>query len=96
MRAGLEELLLFLAHNGGGEGGLHLGLQIVQLGLEGQDGVVDLFLVVPVDTGGGEHSHPGQREDGQAVHDGSEVGQEVHGNSELTKRTLNDFLWYYL
>ena len=63
---------------------MHLGLKIVQLGLQGQDGVIDLFLVVSVDSGDGEGSNPGESEDGEAVHDGSKVGEEIHGNSELT------------
>ena len=79
------DLFLFLANNGGGERSLHLGLKIIQLGLEGKDGVIDLFLVVSVDTGSGEDSNPGEGEDGEAVHDGAKVGEEVHGNSELRK-----------
>ena len=76
-------LFFFLSDNGSGEGSGQLGLKIIQFGFQGQNGVIDLFLVVSVHPGHGEDSHPAESEDGEAVHDGTKVGQEIHGNSEL-------------
>merc|ERR1712025_498551 len=51
--------------------------------LEGKIEETYLFLVVSVNPGNGEDSHPAESDDGEAVHDGAKVGQEIHGNSEL-------------
>merc|ERR1711934_184975 len=83
-------LIFFLAHNGGGEGGGHLGLEIIQFGLEGQNGVIDLLLVVSVDPGSGENSNPAEGDNGEAVHDGAKVSEEIHGNSKL--QSFNNIL----
>ena len=40
--------------------------------------LVDLLLVVSVHAGEGEGCGPGEGEDGQTVHDGAHVGQQVH------------------
>ena len=80
------DLFFFLADNGSGEGSGQLGLKIIQFGLQGQNGLVDLFLVVSVDPGDGEGSHPAQGNNGEAVHDGAKISQEIHGNSELENK----------
>ena len=48
--------------------------------------LVDLLLVVSVDAGEGEGCGPGEGEDGQTVHDGAHVGQQVHRHRELEQR----------
>ena len=76
-------LFVFLPDNGSGEGGCQLCLKIIQFGLQGQNCVIDLFLVVSVNPGNGEGSNPAKSYNGEAVHDGAKVGQEIHDNSEL-------------
>ena len=34
-------------------------------------------------SGNGEGPHPAESNNGEAVHDGAKVSQEIHGNSEL-------------
>jgi len=64
---------------------LEFGLEILQLGFKRVDGLVNLLLVVPVHPGEGEDPDPGKSDDGQSVHECSNVGQQVHGNSELDR-----------
>ena len=60
-------------------------MEIIKLGLERKDSFINLLLIVSVDSWSREDSDPGQGEDGETVHDGSNVCQQVHGNSELEK-----------
>ena len=50
--------------------------------------LVDLLLVVSVHAGEGEGCGPGEGEDGQTVHDGAHVGQQVHRHRELEQRCV--------
>ena len=79
-------LFVFLPDNGSGEGGCQLCLKIIQFGLQGQNCVIDLFLVVSVNPGNGEDSNPAKSYNGEAVHDGAKISQEIHGNSELENK----------
>ena len=80
---GRVSLFVFLPDNGSGEGSCHLCLEIIQFGLQGQNCVIDLFLVVSVNPGDGEGSNPAKSNNGEAVHDGAKVGEEIHEDSEL-------------
>ena len=62
---------------------MEFGLEILQLGFKRVDGLVNLLLVVPVHPGEGEDPDPDKSDDGQSVHKCSNIGQQVHGNSEL-------------
>ena len=77
------ELLRLLASDGGGEGGAKLSLEIIQLGLEREQGLVNLLLVVSVDAGRGEGGDPGEGDQGETIEDGANIGQQIHGHGEL-------------
>ena len=76
-------LLCLLASQGGGKSSGQFALEVVKLGLEREQRLVDLLLVVSVDAGGGEGGDPGQGDQGQAVEDGPDIGQQIHAHGEL-------------
>ena len=77
------ELLRLLSSDGGGEGGAKLSLEIVQLGLEREQGLVNLLLVISVDAGRGKGGDPGEGDQGEAIKDGANIGKQIHGHGEL-------------
>ena len=81
-------LLSLLASDGGGEGSGKFTLEVVQLGLEREQGLVNLLLVVSVDAGGGEGGNPGQGDQGQTIEDGPDIGQQVHAHGELEQEIV--------
>ena len=82
------ELLRLLSSDGGGEGGAKLSLEIVQLGLEREQRLVNLLLVISVDAGRGEGGDPGEGDQGEAIEDGADIGQQIHGHGELKHKAM--------
>jgi len=78
-------LFFLLSCNGGGDGSLDLCLEVVKLRFEGEDCIINLLLVVSVYAGEGEDADPGEGDDGQSIHEGSNIGEQVHGNRKLQR-----------
>ena len=76
-------LLCLLASEGGGESCGQFALEVVKLGFEREQGLVNLLLVVSVDAGGGEGGDPSQGDQGQSIEDGPDISQQVHAHGEL-------------
>merc|ERR1711894_243539 len=81
----LYSLLCLLASEGGGQSGGQFALEVVKLGLERDQGLINLLLVVPVDAGDGEGGDPGQGDQGQSIEDGPDISQQVHAHGELDR-----------
>merc|ERR1711894_849888 len=81
----LYSLLCLLASEGGGKSSGKFALEVVKLGLEREQGLINLLLVVSVDAGDGEGGDPGQGDQGQSVEDGPDISQRVHAHGELDR-----------